>query len=210
VIKKFLIFLVIVAGLLVVGDFMLRDRAEDAAADLIDSQISQKVDPKVDLGGFPFLRSVLTGTFERITITIPEAAEGPLVIEDIELVLEDVRLEPLAVLAGRGDLRAASLGGSGVISESTLNDIIGADAPGLTVAIEKDRVLLSHEGTTVAATAYVAGGRLFVGAGEGELGVGPFEIVLPELLPGVRFASLEATPGELVLQVAGGRLRVRT
>lgn len=206
--KKFLIFVVIVVGLLVVGDFMLRDRAESAAADLIDQQISQKVDPEVDLGGFPFLRSVLTGTFDRITITIPEFNEGPLVIEDVVLTLRDVRLEPLEVLAGRGDLRATSLRGSGVVSESTLNEIVRLQVPGLTVALERDRVTLSRDGATVAATAVISDDSLLLQAGQ--LGVGPIEVALPALLQDVRFSSVRAIPGELVLQVDGGPLRIRT
>ena len=206
--KKFLIFVVIVAGLLLVGDFMLRDRAEGAAADLIDQQITQEVEPEVDLGGFPFLRSVLTGTFDRITITIPEINEGRLLIEDVVLTLRDVRLEPLEVLAGRGDLRAVSLRGSGVVSEATLNEIVGSQVPGLTVAIERNRVTLSRDGATLAATAIVAGDSLLLQAGE--LEAGPIEIALPALLHDVRFSSLRATPGELVLQVVGGSLRIRT
>lgn len=206
--KKFLIFVVIVVGLLVVGDFMLRDRAESAAANLIDQQISQKVDPEVDLGGFPFLRSLLTGTFDRITITIPEFNEGSLLIEDVVLTLRDVRLEPLEVLAGRGDLRATSLRGSGVVSENTLNEIVGSQVPGLTVAIERGRVALSRDGATVAATAVISDDSLLLQAGQ--LGVGPIEVALPALLQDVRFSSVRATPGELILQVAGGPLRIRT
>lgn len=206
-VKKLLIFLILIGGLLVVGDFLIQARAESAAADLIDQQIPQEVEPEVDLGGFPFLTSVLSGTFDRITVSIPESAKGPLVIEDIVLTLRDVRLEPLEVLAGRGDLRAASLKGSGVISEATLNEIIAAQSPGVTVAIEQDRVFLSRDGETVAATAVVAGGRLLLQAGEI---LAPIEVLLPELLPDIQFSSLRATPGELGLQVTGGRLRIRT
>lgn len=193
---------------MVVADFTLRDRAEGAAADLIDKQIAQEVEPEVDLGGFPFLRSVLTGTFDEITISIPEFKEGPLLIEDVVLTLRDVRLEPLEVLAGRGDLRAPSLEGNGVISEATLNEVVGSQVSGVTVAIERNRVSLSRDGQTVAATAVVAGDSLLMQAGE--LGAGPIEIALPPLLQDVRFSSLRATPGELVLEVAGGPLRIRT
>lgn len=206
--KKFLIFVVIIAGLLVVGDFMLRDRAERAAGDLIDQQIAQEIDPEVDLGGFPFLRSVLTGTFDRITITIPEINEGPLLVEDVVLTLRDIQLEPLEVLAGRGDLRAASLRGGGGISEATLNEIVRSQVPGLTVAIQRNRVTLSRDGVTFAATAVVAGGRLLMQASE--LGIDPIEVALPTLLQDIRFSSLRVTPGELVLQVEGGPLRIRT
>ena len=205
--KRFLIVIAVIAVILLIGDYVLRGVAENAAADLIDEQIAQEVEPEVELGGFPFLRSVLTGTFDEITITIPDVAQGPLLVEDIVLTLRDVRLEALEVLAGRGDLRAASLKGRGVISESTLNEVVGAQYPGLTITIEKDRVSVSRNGTTVAANAVVAGNRLLFQAGEL---AAPLEVPLPELLPEVLFSSLRATPGELVLQVIGTRVRVRT
>ena len=205
--KKALVVLVVIVLLVIVADFVLRSVAENAAARMIDDEIAQEVDPEVDLGGFPFLRSVLTGTFEEITITVPEAAEGALVVEDIRLTLQDVRLEPLEVLAGRGDLRAASLEGRGIVSEATINDIVGARTPDLTVSIEKDRVAVSNGELTVPANAIVAGNRILFGAGELAEG---FEIPLPALLPDVQFSALRATPGELVLQVIGSRLRIRT
>lgn len=204
--KRTFVVVVVVAALVVAGDLVLRGVAENAAARMIDEEITGDVDPDVDLGGFPFLRSVLTGTFEEITVTVPEAAQGALVVEDITLTLHDVRLEALEVLAGRGELRAASLEGRGVVSEAIINDIVGAQGTDLTVSIEEDRVEVTNGEVTVPANAIVAGNRILFGAGELVEG---FEIPLPALLPEVQFSSLRATPGELVLQVLGSRVRIR-
>jgi hypothetical protein len=205
--KKFVTVVAVIALLLVVGDFFLRNLAENAAAELIDEQIPQRVDPEVDLGGFPFFVSVLTGRFDEVTVRVPEAEQNGLVVEDISLTFRDARLEPLEVLAGRGDLRAASLRGRGVISEEALTDVLRTTDPSLTVIIEDGRVAVSRDGTTIAATAVVAANRILFQAGE----VAPeLEIPLPELLPDIQFSSLRADSGELVLGVVGNRVRIRT
>ena len=205
--KRFLTVLVVLAVLFVAGDFVLRNVAQNAAADLIDEQIPQRVDPEVDLGGFPFLRSVLTGRFDVVTVSVPEAEQNGLLVEDIELSFRDVKLEPLEVLAGRGDLRAATLRGRGVISQASFTRVLRATEPALSVSIEPDRISVSRDGATLAATAVVAANRILFQAGD----VAPeIEIPLPELLPDIQFSSLKAVSGELVLEVVGSRVRIRT
>ena len=203
--KKLLFFIVILAVVLTAGDVWLRRSAEHAAADLIDLQIPQEVEPEVELAGFPFVVSVLTGRFEEVTVAVPDVTENGLTIEDVRLVLEDVRLEPLEVLGGHADLRARSVSGAGVVSESALAAVVEQQTPDLSVSIEGDRIMVSGQGTSVAATAVIAGNRLLLRAGE----LVTIEVPLPEMLPGVSFSSLEAAPGELRLEVAGGRLRIK-
>ena len=192
---------------LLAADFLLRNAAENAAADLIDEQIPHRVDPEVGLGGFPFLLSVLSGHFDEVTISVPEAAEGSLVVEDIRLTLRDVDLEALEVLGGRGNLTAREMRGRGFISEGTVNDVVRGQGADVDVAIEDGRVSVSANGVTSAATAVVAGNRLLIKAGEV---LGPIEIPLPVLLPEIQFSTLTATPGRLVLGVVGSRVRIRT
>lgn len=205
--KRFLTVVVVFAVLVVIGDFFLRNLAENAAAELIDEQIPQRVDPEVDLGGFPFMVSVLTGRFDEVTVTVPEAEQNGLVVEDISLTFRDARLEPLEVLAGRGDLRAGSLRGRGVITEEALTDVLRATDASLTISIEQGRVTVSRDGVTIAATAVVVANRILFQAGEA---APELEIPLPELLPDIQFSSLRADDGELVLGVVGDRVRIRT
>ena len=205
--KRASFFIVVVLGLLLLADFGLRAAAENAAADLIDKKIEQRVDPSVGLGGFPFLFSLLSGSFDEVTVDVPRAEEGSLVVEDIELTFSDVRLEALEVLGGRGDLRARTLRGRGVITEETINDVVSERTPDVTVTIDENRVLLAREGIEVDATAIVANNNVLISAGEAS-GL-TFEIPLPALLEDVRFSSLQARSGELVLRIEASRVRIR-
>ena len=205
--KRAGVTLVVLLCLFLGADFLLRAAAENAAAKLIDERIPVRVEPDVGLGKFPFLMSVVTGKFDEVTIDIPKAAEGGLVVEDIHLTLEDVELEALEVLAGRGNLRAESLRGEGIVSERTVNDLIAEQAPGIAVNIQDGRVNVSRDGIEVPANAVIAANRILIGAGEV---LAPLEIPLPALLEGVQFTTLRAESGRLVLGVIGSQIRVRS
>lgn len=201
------LFLLVVVGAIVFGaDLLLRRAAENAAANLIDEKISARVDPHVRLGDFPFLLSLLTGRFDEVTVSMPRAEQGGLVVENVELTFEDVRLEALEVLGGRGDLRARSLRGRGVISEQAIDNVVARAAPGTTVEIENGRLVVVNGGLEVAATAVIANNNLLITADEA---LGPLEIPLPGLLPDITFSSLHARRDELVLGIRAADVRIR-
>ena len=204
--KRAVVIVVVLLGLLFVADLLLRAAAENAAATFIDKRIAEKVEPEVGLGGFPFLASLLSGSFDEVTVAVPQATKGLLVAEDIRLTFVDVKLEALEVLAGRGDLRAESLTGRAIISEQTVNQIVNDQALELSVTIEDGAVMLSRGELSVPATAVVARNTLFISASEV---MEPIEVPLPDLIPEIKFTSLEARAGRLVLGIRAGRIRLR-
>ena len=204
--KRAVVVVVVLLCLLFVADLLLRAAAENAAATFIDKRIAEKVEPEVGLGGFPFLASLLSGSFDEVTVAVPQATKGLLVAEDIRLTFVDVKLEALEVLAGRGDLRAESLTGRAVISEQTVNQIVNAQAPELSVTIEDDKVVVSRGEVSVPATAVVVSNTLHMSANEV---IEPIEVPLPDLIPEIKFTSLEAREGRLVLGIRAARIRLR-
>ena len=205
--KRTMVTIIVLLVVALVADFLLRGAAENAAGTMIDRKIPQEVDPEVRLGDFPFLWSVLRGRFDRIEVQIPSARAGALVVDDIGLTFEDVQLEALEVLGGRGNLRARSLRGSGVISQETLNRVLQDEVQGLQLSVENGRVIVSRGDVSVPATMVIAGDDILLRAGDL---VGPIEIPLPELLPEISFSSLQTSPGEVVIGVNARRVRIRS
>ena len=204
--KRIGVFLIVLALLVLAADFFLRMAAEDAAARLIDKRMALRQEPDVDLGGFPFLPSLVRGNFDRVTIEVASAKEGRAVIENIHLRLENVEVEALEVLGGDGTLRVESLRGRGVMSETTLNELLAANGSGVSIDVEEGGVLLSRGELSVPADAVLAGNNLRFAGGDV---LGPLEVRLPALLPDVRFTSLRAERDRIVLGVAASRLRIR-
>lgn len=205
--KRLGIFLLVVLALFVVADFVLRGLAENAAANMIDEEVTQGGEPDVDLGGFPFLPSLFAGRFDRIDIDISSASEGQLLVEDIHLTLREVELDAFELMGGKGALRADSLRGRATISEATINDVLAADEPDLRVEVEEERITMSRGSLSAPANAVVAANRILISAGEV---LEPLEIPLPTFSRDVQFTSLRSEPGRLVLGVNAARVRIRS
>jgi hypothetical protein len=88
-----LVVVVVLALLLIadrVGDYV----AERIAADTIQSARHLDSSPDVDIAGFPFLTQVITGKYDKITVTADDVAVGtaalPLVLSRVQVVLHSL------------------------------------------------------------------------------------------------------------------------
>jgi len=73
--KKLLITLVVVVGLLVGADFGARAVAESMGAKTLAEQ-SDVSNPDIDIHGFPFLTQAIKGTYEHVTLTADDVMLG--------------------------------------------------------------------------------------------------------------------------------------
>ena len=204
--KRLVVFLVVVVVLVTASDFLLRVAAENVVAGLVDDRITKDGEPEVDLGGFPFLFSLLEVRFDEMTVVIPEATHEEVTVEHVELTFTEVRADAFELLGGGGTVRARSVAGSGSISEADFARVVDRHFPGVTVELNDNRVTMSRAGVSASATAVVAANRILISAGEV---AAPVDIPLPSLMSGVQFSSLEVYEGELVLRIEGSRVRIR-
>ena len=73
--KKLLITLVVVVGLLVGADFGARAIAESMGAKTLAEQ-SDVSNPDIDIHGFPFLTQAIKGTYEHVTLSADDVMLG--------------------------------------------------------------------------------------------------------------------------------------
>lgn len=74
--KKFLIALVVVVGLLVAADFGARALAESRAGEALAQRAGVTTAPEVDVRGFPFLTQAIAGEYEHVTVSLADAELG--------------------------------------------------------------------------------------------------------------------------------------
>ncbi len=91
--KKLLVFLLIVAALLVAGDFVAKNVGEAAAARQLKDRLQLEAEPDVSFGGFPFLLNVLRGTLPDVNVSAGELTRSGLTLIDVELTLNKLRFE---------------------------------------------------------------------------------------------------------------------
>jgi hypothetical protein len=112
--RKALIWILSVLVLLVALDFGAKAFAESEAATQIQKQGFPKK-PNVAIAGFPFLTQVITRNFHQITITSSNIPAGPIKIESLYVVAQNVKLNSSFRSGTAGPLHGTVLIGLGAI-----------------------------------------------------------------------------------------------
>jgi hypothetical protein len=124
-----LVMLVLLLGLVIIADRVgagvAEDRiAEQAATELKKNGATTASDPKVEIGGFPFLTQVLGGNYERITITADKPQSEDIKLETMTIVATDVKAAASDLLNGRGPVTANKITGTATLSWDTVRSLI--------------------------------------------------------------------------------------
>jgi hypothetical protein len=140
-----LVLLLIVLGVLVVVDRVAANAAEgqiaqQARKELTARQISTPTDPKVSIGGFPFLTQVLGGKYEKITIEIAQPKINNVQLDKLDVVATTVRADAQAVMKGTGDVVADKITGTATINWENVRPLL--QLAGLPEGIDPSKVEL--------------------------------------------------------------------
>ncbi len=124
-----LVMLVLLLGLVIVADRVGAGVAEDklaeqAAIELKKNGATTAGEPKVEIGGFPFLTQVLGGNYERITITADKPQSDDIKLETMTIVATDVKAAASDLLNGRGPVTAEKITGTATMSWGTVRSLI--------------------------------------------------------------------------------------
>jgi hypothetical protein len=124
-----LVMLVLLLGLVIVADRVGAGVAEDrigqqAADELRKAGATTANEPKVEIGGFPFLTQVLGGTYEKITISADKPQSNDIKLETMTIVATDVKAAASDLLNGRGPVTANELTGTATMSWDTVRSLI--------------------------------------------------------------------------------------
>ena len=93
-----LIGLAVLAVALVAADVLGRFVAEAATSKALATSLSLSSNPKVSIGGEPFLTHLVSGSFPTVTVEGQEVNSGPLTLQSVHAVLRDVRVPMLALI----------------------------------------------------------------------------------------------------------------
>ena len=127
--RRLVVALLVLVGLLVAADFGSAALAESAVSRQMRQQIGLADDPSVRINGFPFLTQALSGRYSSIDVDAQHIAVGQ--FRDVELTahLSDVTA-PLPMLLGSGpkNVQVARAQGAARISANDLERLV----PGVT------------------------------------------------------------------------------
>lgn len=128
-----LVFLLVVAGLLVVADRVAAWYAGQRISDEVKQEVAAREissdEPDVRVGGFPFLTQVLSGEYESITITMRNVEGGGVRLPELDITAAGVRADLQTIRSGQGEARADQVTGTATVGYSTVAAL--TNQPGL-------------------------------------------------------------------------------
>lgn len=178
--RKLLVALVVLAGLLVALDRVLVVAAENVVARRIQVTAGLDEEPTVEIRGFPFLTQAIGGVYRHVAVSLSSVERGDVRLEDLVVHLRDVHAPLGQMLRSEGSVsvRAESATASATVPYA----VIEARVPGdVQVTPEGDRLRLASSGS-------------FLGRG----------------LSGAALVEVSAEAGELVFDATEIRVEGRT
>ena len=98
--KKLLVALAVLLGLLVVADRLSAVLAAKAIASQVQSASRLTSEPDVDITGFPFLTQAIAGRYDRVEVTARDVPAGQLVLDRLDATLSGVQVPLSKALSG--------------------------------------------------------------------------------------------------------------
>ena len=204
--RRLLIALVVLAGLLVAADRVGVVLAERALADQIRTELALQQTPDVSIRGIPFLTQAIRGRYQEVRVVLPDVDSDPL--QNIEV---DARL--LGVRAPLGDVlrrRIDAVPVDRITGDLTIgyDDLARASGiAGLRIVRDGDALRVSGTvevlGRQVDASAVgrveVAGDDIAITAEQAQ--VGGVELPRPALDAAARLLSFRVSPRNLPLDL---------
>ena len=119
--RKLLIVVIVLAGLLVVADRVAVVVADRQIAGRVQSAYNLSSKPSVSVQGFPFLTQVASGDYHQIDVSIGSLSTDGVQVNGLMAELSGVRA-PLSALLGHGSssITAAQVTGSGTVPFSSV------------------------------------------------------------------------------------------
>jgi hypothetical protein len=172
---SFFVLIVVLAGLFVAADRVAAYAAErtlvsQAKKEMAARDITSASDPKVSVGGFPFLTQVAKGRYDRITIHLDRPSSQGVALDSLDVTATGVNASTGALMNGTGTITADNVSGVAVLNWDAVNQLMntsgfggsGARASALPDGQVQVRVPVSIAGLS---TTVVATGTLAVGTG---------------------------------------------
>jgi hypothetical protein len=188
----------VLVGLLIIVDVAGRYVAEAATAKALESSLNLSGQPKVTIGGVPFLPHLMSGSFPSVTVEGQQVDSGDLTLERVHAELKDVRVPVLSLARGeRVHVSADSGTGTAVVTAAEITRVLQRRGTGVTVEFQGGNVRVQVPGLPafVHATVDVESGQLVLRATAiQQLGVG-----LPDVIPGVRYTAVRLVGEKAVI-----------
>jgi hypothetical protein len=129
--RRLLVGLVVLAGLLLVTDRVAAWAAQQAVADQVATELAayqvESAPPEARIGGFPFLTQVATGHYQEVSLRLRDVGSGSLRLPLVELTASGVTASAQTLVSREGPIDAERVVGSATIGYEQVRALTGRD-----------------------------------------------------------------------------------
>src|SRR5436190_7169878 len=138
--RRFVISIAVLVGLLVAADFGLRLYSQHVVADEIQTSLELSEKPSVSFGGWPFVPHVLSGDLPSATLSAKEFTAQGVRLTRVSMSLHDLHLASRRLLqAGESVIKVKTGTGTAVLTAEDLNATLKSEHLPLEVSIQDGR-----------------------------------------------------------------------
>ena len=106
--------------------------ADQAREELASRHITVASDPKVSIGGFPFLTQVVSGEYERIGIRFDSPNANGVQFNRIDLSVDTLTADAVSIVRGHGSITASQVTGTATMGWDAVREVLEiAGVPGV-------------------------------------------------------------------------------
>ena len=146
--RRLVVVLLVLTGLLVVLDRVALHLAEKSVAEQARTSAGLSTTPKVTAHGFPFLTQVLRGRYDRIDVQLTDLDRGGVRMKELDATLREARVPLSDVLSGKVDrIPVASLDATALVTFAELAHRSGI--VGVSMEPEGDKVRVTGRVTVL-------------------------------------------------------------
>jgi hypothetical protein len=163
-VRKLVIVLAVLLGLLVATDFGAAAAAEYQVSTRLRSHLSLPEEPAVRINGFPFLLQAAVGDYREVEVSADRVTVARLNDIGVEATLHHVRVPFSQLVSGSADtVPVDEVVGKARIRASELGKLINVDDLSVEEITDRDRTLAADAGKPVPANAVKLGATTRVG-----------------------------------------------
>jgi hypothetical protein len=202
--RVLLVILVVLAGVLIVGDIIVKSVAERRMEEAMQTSLNLSSRPDVTVKGWPFILRAMQGEFSSVIVVADGVKAQGVDLRDVRLEFEKVRFSlPQIVSGNERRVRVGSGEGTAELTASELNDALNKRGIPAMVDFADGRVIVNSTQLNVAANAGVSvdSGRLLITP---EGGLETLEFELPLFTDGVTYSSARIQGSRAILRVEIG------
>lgn len=193
-----LLLLLVVVGLLIAGDFWVKDTAEKRVATELQSSFAGDGEAEVEFSGFPFTVRLLTGTIPSAKLTSTSLERDGVRFTDVRMTMQDVTFSWSKIFSGEiGSVTVRDGHGRASILAPDLAQAFGAAAGNLDINFRDGKIRVRLGPAEASAQLTLDGTDLVLRAP----GLGrSFKVALPRFVEGLQYRSVRIRGTEVVVE----------